>query len=106
MALFKTCSGERTLQRYCCSIYGTAKQVAEYGGLNLGLEWNVLQFAGICDYIIKRMVLYRHSFREELSPIDGISEAFEAAGPPFTWPKSSKRAFRGHQNFLCKHCNL
>lgn len=82
MALSKTCSRKGTLQRYCCSIYGTAKQVAVYGGLNLGLEWNVLPFACICDYIIKRMVLYRHSFREELSPISGISQAFEASSPP------------------------
>lgn len=75
MALSKTCYITRTLQRYCCSFYGTTKQVAVYGGLNLGLEWNVLLFSCICDYTIKGMVLYRHSFREELSPIGGMSEA-------------------------------
>lgn len=75
IALSKACSIKRTLQRYCCSIYGTAKQVAVYGGLNLGLELNVLLFACIYDYIIKRMVLYRHSSREELSPRGGITEA-------------------------------
>lgn len=92
MALSKTCSRKGTLQRYYCSIYGTAKQVAVYGGLNLGPEWNVLLFVRTYNSIIKGMVLYRHSFLEELSPIYGSSQTFEASSPPLQLLVSSTAA--------------
>ena len=52
-------------------LYGIAKQAAVYGGLNLGLEWNVLLFARTYVYTTTGTVLYRHFFREALLPIVG-----------------------------------
>ena len=71
-ALSRIYFGRGTLLHYCCFICGIARQAAVYGGLSLGLGWNVLLFACTCGCIIKRMVLCRHSFRKGLSLIGGI----------------------------------
>ena len=61
---------EKTQPHFYCYIYGIAKQVAVYGGLKLGLEWNVRLSACTYGYIIKDITLYMHSFQEALSLIN------------------------------------
>lgn len=75
----RNCFGKRILSRCCYFIYGIAKSVAVYGGLNFGREWNVLRFACICDGIIRRMLTYWGFFRADLLRTGGIRQAFEGA---------------------------
>jgi hypothetical protein len=72
MALSNPYCRRKTQSHFCCYIYGIGKQVAVYGGLKLGLEWNVPLFARIYGYIIKDIKLYMHSFQEALSLIDRL----------------------------------
>lgn len=72
-ATSKTCYGRGTLWLCFCYTCGIAKQVAVYGGSNSEQKWKVHLSVCTCDCTITKMLLYKHSFREELSLTSGIS---------------------------------
>ena len=67
MAVLISYCRKKTQSHSYCYIYGIAKQVAVYGLLKLGLEWNVPLYACISDYIIGQVKLYMHYFPNALS---------------------------------------